>query len=367
LLVFTALFNLRYSASPSFRKAIVLVSDFDFKLPDELIARYPLASRSASRLLCLDGINGQLAHRHFMDLPDLITPDDLLVFNNTRVIPARLNGVKDSGGKIEILIERILAGQNVLVHLRASKKPRPGSRLYFAEDVCFTVIARHDDLFELRCEDPRPVMTVIEKIGAIPLPPYFHRDPEANDNERYQTVYALHKGSVAAPTAGLHFDTELLARLQTKKIAMAYLTLHVGAGTFAPVRVANVVEHHMHAEYLELGAELCEQVQRTKARGGRIIAVGTTSARSLETASRNGQIAPYHGTTDIFIYPGFKFNCVDVLITNFHFPQTTLLMLVSAFAGQTNTLAAYAEAVAQKYRFFSYGDAMFVTRKIADD
>jgi S-adenosylmethionine:tRNA ribosyltransferase-isomerase len=341
----------------------VLVSDFDFDLPDELIARYPLATRSASRLLCLEGNSGQLTHRQFLDLPELLTPADLLVFNDTRVIPARLTGVKESGGKIEILLERILAGQHVLVHWRASKKPRPGSRLFFAENVCFTVIARRDDLFEFRCEDPRPVLSVIEKIGAIPLPPYFHREPEASDIERYQTVYALHKGSVAAPTAGLHFDTDLLARLRAKEIDMAYLTLHVGAGTFAPVRVASVAEHRMHSEYLEVSTELCEKVRRTKARGGRIIAVGTTSARSLETAARSGQIMPFSGNTDIFIYPGFSFHCVDVLITNFHFPQTTLLMLVSAFAGLENTRTAYAEAVARKYRFFSYGDAMFVTRK----
>jgi S-adenosylmethionine:tRNA ribosyltransferase-isomerase len=341
----------------------VLLSDFDYHLPEELIARYPLPVRTASRLLCLDCNSGTITHKRFPDLLDLINANDLLVFNNTRVIPARLNGMKESGGKVEILIEKILDDKRVLAHCRASKPPRPGSKLFFAEDTSFKVIRRENELYELFCEENAPVLSVIEKIGAIPIPPYFHREADEIDKDRYQTVYALHKGSVAAPTAGLHFDENFFARLKEKSIETVYLTLHVGAGTFAPVRVNNITDHRMHAEFLEVSAELCEKVQRTKARGGRVIAVGTTSTRSLETVCRTGQIAPYSGNTDIFIYPGFQFKCVDAMITNFHFPQSTLLMLVSAFAGLEHTRAAYAAAVAHAYRFYSYGDAMFVTRR----
>ncbi len=338
------------------------VSDFDFDLPAALIARYPLPERSASRLLCLDGRTGALAHKQFPDLVDLLTEKDLVVFNNTRVIPARLIGAKESGGRVEILVERILDQHRVLAHLRASKKPAPKSFLLF-DGIAFEVLGRQDDLFVLRCTDARPVLTVIEAIGTVPLPPYFQRAAEASDTERYQTVYALHKGSVAAPTAGLHFDAEILAKLAAKNIATAHLTLHVGAGTFAPVRVDDLHEHKMHAEFIEVSAEVCAQVRAAKARGGRVIAVGTTTARSLETASRAGAIMPFSGDTDIFIYPGFQFHCVDALVTNFHFPKSTLLMLVSAFAGYQHIMDAYQEAVAQAYRFFSYGDAMFVTKR----
>jgi S-adenosylmethionine:tRNA ribosyltransferase-isomerase len=339
----------------------VKVSDFDFDLPAALIARYPLPERSASRLLCLDGGTGALAHRHFSDLAALLTVKDLLVFNNTRVIPARLIGAKASGGRVEILVERILDQQRVLAHLRASKKPAPKSFLFFG-DIPFEVLGRREDLFELRCHDERPVLSVIEAIGMVPLPPYFQREAEESDKERYQTVYALHKGSVAAPTAGLHFDAELLSKLKAKNIETAHLTLHVGAGTFAPVRVEALQQHTMHSEYIEVSAPVCQQVRAAKARGGRVIAVGTTTVRSLETASRSGEITPIRGDTDIFIYPGFEFHCVDAMITNFHFPKSTLLMLVSAFAGYQHTMRAYQEAVARMYRFFSYGDAMFVTR-----
>lgn len=337
------------------------VSDFDFDLPAALIARYPLPARSASRLLCLDGRTGALAHKHFPDLVELLTEKDLLVFNNTRVIPARLIGAKASGGRVEVLVERILDHQRVLAYLRASKKPAPKSLLFF-DGIPFEVMGRQDDLFELRCIDERPVLAVIEAIGCVPLPPYFQREAEESDKERYQTVYALHKGSVAAPTAGLHFDAELLLKLKAKNIETAHLTLHVGAGTFAPVRVATLQEHKMHSEYIEVPAAVCAQVRAAKARGGRVIAVGTTTARSLETASRSGEIMPFRGDTDIFMYPGFQFHCVDAMVTNFHFPKSTLLMLVSAFAGYQHIMNAYQEAVARAYRFFSYGDAMFVTK-----
>jgi S-adenosylmethionine:tRNA ribosyltransferase-isomerase len=341
----------------------MLVSDFQFDLPAELIARYPLAERSASRLLCLDGANGALLHRHFTDILALLNEKDLLVLNDTRVIPARLWGRKESGGQIEVLIERIFDRQRVLAHIRSSKSPRAGGRLIFADDVVFEVLGRQEDLFELRYLGDGTALEVIERIGAIPLPHYFQRDPEASDVERYQTIYARNKGSVAAPTAGLHFDEGMLEKLREKGVTLAYLTLHVGAGTFAPVRVERIEDHRMHAEYIDVPESVCEQVRAAKARGGRVIAVGTTSARSLETASRSGEIRAFLGNTDIFIYPGFRFNCVDALITNFHFPGSTLLMLVAAFAGYENAMGAYREAVLLSYRFFSYGDAMFITRR----
>lgn len=340
----------------------MLVSDFHFELPPELIASYPLAERSASRLLCLEGSTGAISHRYFTDLLDLVTDKDLLVLNNTKVIPARLFGNKESGGQVEMLVERILDNHRVLAHLRVSKTPRLQSYLLF-QGIRFEVLGRVEDLFELRCADERTVLEIIEAIGAIPLPPYFQREPEESDKERYQTVYAEHKGSVAAPTAGLHFDTAMFTKLAEKGVEIAYLTLHVGAGTFAPVRVEKLSEHRMHSEYIQVSAAVCEKVKAAKARGGRIIAVGTTSARSLETASRSGEIQPFSGNTDIFIYPGFEFNCVDALITNFHFPRSTLLMLVSAFAGYEHIMAAYQDAVKQSYRFFSYGDAMFLTKR----
>ncbi len=336
------------------------LSDFDYDLPPELIARYPLEKRSASRLLCLDRKTDEITHRQFTDLIDLISPNDLLVCNNTRVIAARLFGQKETGGRIEILVERILDDHRVLAHVRASKSPKPQSILFFSGNIQFEVLQRHDDLFELRCKDARPVLEVLETIGEIPLPPYFNRAPEESDKERYQTIYAEHKGSVAAPTAGLHFDHELFQRLKEKNIQIAYVTLHVGAGTFAPVRVENITEHKMHAEYIDVSPDICEQIKMTKARGGRVIAVGTTAARSLETASLSGEIEPFSGDTDIFIYPGFQFRCVDALVTNFHLPGSTLLMLVSALAGYENIMRAYQEAVRERYRFFSYGDAMFI-------
>jgi len=338
-------------------------SDFNYTLPEQLIASYPLPERSASRLLCLDGATGTINHRYFTDLPELLHPADLLVFNNTQVIPARLFGKKDTGGQVEILIERILDQRRVLALIRSSKSPRQDTQLWIDEHTAFTVLARHGDLYELRSDCEQAVLDVIEAHGQIPLPPYFQREPEESDQHRYQTIYAEHKGSVAAPTAGLHFDAKIFAALTEKNIEMAYLTLHVGAGTFLPVRVEQIDQHRMHHEYIDVSADLCAKVCAAKARGGRIIAVGTTSARSLETASLGGTIKPFSGTTDIFIYPGFSFQCVDAMITNFHAPATTLLMLVSAFSGYKNIMQAYEEAVNTQYRFFSYGDAMFLSKK----
>ncbi|EKD55444.1 MAG: hypothetical protein ACD_60C00007G0008 [uncultured bacterium] len=336
------------------------LSDFHYELPEELIARYPLKERSSSRLLCVNKKNGAILHQQFTDLIEHLSPHDLLVCNNTRVIPARLWGMKKTGGRVEILIERILDHHRVLAHVRASKSPKPQSFLFFAKDITFEVIERHDDLFELYCHDERLVLDIIEDIGEIPLPPYFHRAPEESDKERYQTIYAKHKGSVAAPTAGLHFDDELFQQLKAKKISITYVTLHIGAGTFAPIRVEDITKHRMHKEYVEVPKAVCEQIRQTKARGGRVIAVGTTAARSLETASLSGELHSFSGETDIFIYPEFTFRCVDALITNFHLPESTLLMLVSALGGHSRIMAAYQEAVRLRYRFFSYGDAMLI-------
>lgn len=341
---------------------IMQLTDFHYDLPDELIARFPLAERSASRLLCLDRKTGVMTHRQFKDLTELLEPGDLLVCNNSRVIAARLIGKKASGGKVEILVERILDAKRILAQVRASKTPKPQGVIILSAEVRFTVLQRHDDLFELQCEDDRHVLEVIEAIGQVPIPPYFVRAPEASDKERYQTIYAEHKGSVAAPTAGLHFDADLLSHLRNKGVEIGFVTLHVGAGTFASVRVADITQHRMHAEYIEVPATLCEQIKATKARGKRVIAVGTTTARSLETASRSGSIQPFSGDTDIFIYPGYSFQCIDALITNFHLPCSTLLMLVCAWGGYEAVLAAYKMAVQERYRFFSYGDAMFIMR-----
>lgn len=330
------------------------LSDFDFDLPQELIAQYPKKERSASRLLCLDKVTSKIQHRQFADILDFINPDDLLVFNDTKVIPARLFGNKITGGKIEILVERVLENNQVLAHVKASKAPKPNTELIIADEFKVIVIERIDDLFKLQFNED--VFSVLEQAGHIPLPPYIARSDEHDDHERYQTVYAKNRGAVAAPTAGLHFDADLMAKIPNK----AFITLHVGAGTFQPVRVENVTEHKMHAEYIEVSKEVSEQIKQTKANGGRVIAVGTTCVRSLETAAQSGEIKPFSGETDIFIYPGYKFNCIDALITNFHLPKSTLLMLVSTLAGYDSVMHAYNEAVKEKYRFFSYGDAMFI-------
>jgi len=337
-------------------------SDFQFDLPPELIAQHPLESRADSRLLCLNGRSGALVDRHISDLPTLLSAGDLLVFNNTRVIPARLFGHKVTGGKVEILIERILEGDQVLAHVRASKSPKPGASIRIDDDCEFVVMDRHGDLFRLVCKSVSPVRKVLEQHGHIPLPPYINREDTHVDISRYQTVYAQRDGAVAAPTAGLHFDETLLEKLKQKGIEFAYVTLHVGSGTFQPVRVDNIKDHEMHSEYIEVSQETCDVIARTRSQGRRVIAVGTTTLRSLETASSSGTLQPYEGESSIFIYPGIPVRSVDAMITNFHLPESTLLMLVCAFAGMENIFKAYQHAIEQKYRFFSYGDAMFLEK-----
>ncbi len=339
------------------------VADFHFELPDALIARYPLAERRASRLLVLDGPSGSLAHRQFADILQYLRPGDLMVFNNTRVIPARLFGQKASGGKVEVLVERVLDSHRVFAHVRASKSPKPGSMILIDGGGEAEMVARHDGLFELRFNEE--VLPLLERVGHMPLPPYIDRADDSADRERYQTVYADRAGAVAAPTAGLHFDQALLASIAEMGVATAFVTLHVGAGTFQPVRVERIEDHHMHSEWLEVDQTVVDAVAACRARGGRVIAVGTTSVRSLESAARSGELRAFSGDTDIFIYPGRPLHVVDALVTNFHLPESTLLMLVSAFAGYPETMAAYQAAVAEGYRFFSYGDAMFITRNPA--
>lgn len=338
--------------------------DFYFDLPDELIARYPAQQRDGSRLLVLQG-DGKLEHRQFPDLLDYLREGDLLVFNDTRVIPARLFGAKESGGRIEILIERLIDEHHALAHIRASKSPKAGSRLFLAEDAeapvgsdAVEVLGRQGALFELRFD--APLLEQLNTYGHMPLPPYIDRADDAEDQQRYQTVYAKRDGAVAAPTAGLHFTEDFLAACKAKGVEQAFVTLHVGAGTFQPVRADDIRDHEMHAEYIEVSAAVAEQVRATRARGGRVVAVGTTSVRSLESASQGGEIAAFSGDSRIFIYPGYQFKSVDALFTNFHLPESTLIMLVSALAGQAPVMAAYREAVAERYRFFSYGDAMLV-------
>lgn len=333
-------------------------ADFNFTLPHALIAQYPLAERSASRLLHVQG--SQMIDRMFIDILDLIQPDDLLVFNNTKVIPARLHGQKQSGGKIEVLVERVLDSHRVLAHVRASKSPKPGTMLMLESELHVKMLARQGDLFELEFVHEKTVIELLERYGHMPLPPYITREDDSIDQQRYQTVYAKNPGAVAAPTAGLHFDEKILQKITDKGVASAFVTLHVGAGTFQPVRVANVCEHVMHAEYYSLDQTVVDQITRTRQRGGRVIAVGTTAVRTLESAAANGTVIAQSGDTSIFIYPGYQFKVVDALITNFHLPQSTLLMLVSALGGYNTMMAAYRHAVAMQYRFFSYGDAMFI-------
>ena len=338
-------------------------SDFHYDLPAELIAQFPLAERSASRLLCLAGDSGEYVDRLFLELPDLLHPGDLLVFNDTRVMPARLYGRKQSGGRVEILIERVLTPARGLAQIRASKSPRLGSKVIVDNGVELDVIGRQGDLFEL-ASPGLSLMDLMQQAGHIPLPPYIARADQEQDVERYQTVYAERPGAVAAPTAGLHFDRLMLDRLQDGGVRTARITLHVGAGTFQPVRVERLEEHRMHAEYLEVDEAACGKVEEVRAAGGRVIAVGTTCVRSLEAASANGRLRPFQGDTRLFIYPGYRFRCVDAMITNFHLPESTLLMLVCAFAGYAPVMEAYRHAVLERYRFFSYGDAMFLTRAL---
>jgi S-adenosylmethionine:tRNA ribosyltransferase-isomerase len=332
------------------------ISDFDYALPDGLIARYPAAERRASRLL---EVGARLADRSFADLPQLLQPGDLLVFNDTRVIPARLAAVKDTGGHVEILIERIESEHCALAQVRASKSPKKGGRLRLASGEEIVVAGRADEFFIL--DFPSPVLSILESSGDVPLPPYLGRDAEPGDVERYQTVYAKDPGAVAAPTAGLHFDQQMLDDTLAAGVRHAYITLHVGAGTFQPLRREHIEENRLHIERLRVSETCCDVVRETRAAGGRVIAVGTTAVRALESASRSGEIRPFDGETDLFIVPGYAFCSVDAMITNFHLPRSSLLMLVAAFAGRERILRAYEHAVQSEYRFFSYGDSMFVT------
>jgi S-adenosylmethionine:tRNA ribosyltransferase-isomerase len=336
-------------------------ADFHYDLPPELIAQQPPAQRSGSRLLVLDE---PMRDRRITDLPNELRPDDLLVFNDTRVIPARLHGAKSSGGKVEILIERLIDARVALAQVRASKSPQPGGVL-IVDGVELEVLGREGEFFRLRLRGDGSLQALLERAGHMPLPPYITRDDAAADRERYQTVFARAPGAVAAPTAGLHFDEALLDAIRARGVATGFVTLHVGAGTFQPIRVENLAEHRMHRERALVSPLLCEQVAAARSRGGRVVAVGTTVMRSLETAALGGSLQPFDGETDIFITPGFRFRVVDALLTNFHLPESTLLMLVSAFAGRERVLAAYAHAVRERYRFFSYGDAMFIPHRIA--
>lgn len=335
-------------------------SDFHFDLPPELIAQAPLAKRSASRLLVLDVPVRTWQDRKFSELPSLLRKGDLLVFNDTRVLPARLYGHKRSGGAVEILIERVTGAHEATVQLGVSKKPKEGSVIVLADGSHATVLGRDEGFFHLRFESPEPLERLLLRLGEMPLPPYISRHANASDMERYQTVYAREPGAVAAPTAGLHFDDELLGQLRGKGVDFGYVTLHVGAGTFQPVRSDDVSHHRMHREWLNVGAGLVEQIHRTRKRGGRVIAVGTTVVRALESATVDGVLRPFAGETQIFIFPGYRITSIDALITNFHLPQSTLLMLVSALAGREFILSAYEHAVQERYRFFSYGDAMLI-------
>jgi S-adenosylmethionine:tRNA ribosyltransferase-isomerase len=338
------------------------LSDFHYDLPPELIAQHPLPERGASRLLCLDGPSGEVRDRLFADLPALLRAGDLLVFNDTQVMRARLFGRKATGGQVEILIERLLAPEEALAQVRASKSPKPGTDVLLPGGEVLRVQGRDGDLFRLRSLGDR-FEALMERHGHMPLPPYIQRPDEAADLARYQTVYARRPGAVAAPTAGLHFDEAMLERLAEAGVGTVHITLHVGAGTFQPVRVSRIDEHEMHAEWLEVDEAACARIRAARAAGGRVVAVGTTSVRSLETAAAAGSIVPFRGDSRLFIRPGYRFQVVDAMITNFHLPESTLLMLVSAFAGYEAIMAAYRHAVAERYRFFSYGDAMFLTRR----
>lgn len=336
--------------------------DFDFYLPDALIAQHPTQQRNASRLLHLTGQAGQLQDKLFTDLPSLISPGDLLVFNDTRVIKARLFGIKNSGGAVEILVERVLDAHHILAQIRASRAPKTGTIIKLANAFEAEVLGRDDDLFHVKFLCETPVLNLLEQHGALPLPPYITHAAEAEDDERYQTVYAKHAGAVAAPTAGLHFDETILEKLKDAGVNIAFVTLHVGAGTFQPVRVDNIRDHKMHSEIYEISTETIDLINTTKNNGGNIIAVGTTSLRALESAAQHGAMQAGSNETNIFITPGFQFKVVDKLLTNFHLPKSTLLMLVSAFAGFDDIKNAYAHAITQQYRFFSYGDAMLINR-----
>jgi len=332
------------------------ISDFDYTIPNELIAQYPTSERRASRLL---DVGESLADRQFSELANLLQPNDLLVFNDTRVIRARLHAHKESGGRTEVLIERVVSDNAALAHVRASKSPKPGSKLIFGGDTEATVEGRDGELFSLLFSVP--VMPLLEQLGEVPLPPYLHRPAESADDERYQTVYARDPGAVAAPTAGLHFDADMLAETRARGVRHAFVTLHVGAGTFQALRYEDIAANRLHSERVQVDEACCEAIRQTREVGGRVIAVGTTSVRALESASVGAVVEPFQGETELFILPGYKFRSIDAMITNFHLPQSSLLMLVAAFAGTERILNAYKHAVQNEYRFFSYGDAMFLT------
>lgn len=336
----------------------MFLTDFDYTLPTELIAAYPSVERRASRLLSLSAADNFLEDRLFSDLPSLLRPGDLLVFNDTRVIRARLHGHKQTGGKVEILIERIVSELTALAHIKASKTPKPGAMIELPGNCTATVMERAEDLFVLQFSTA--ISVYLEQHGEVPLPPYLGRDAESADDERYQTVYARHDGAVAAPTAGLHFDREMLLETATMGVGHCFVTLHVGAGTFQSLRDEQLADNRLHAERVQVSDTVCATIAATRAHGGRVIAVGTTSVRALETAAADGVLKPFCGETELFILPGYRFRAVDAMLSNFHLPQSSLLMLVSAFAGRSRILDAYAHAVREKYRFFSYGDVMFI-------
>lgn len=342
------------------------LSDFYFDLPEHLIAKHPTEQRTQSRLLHLSGNSGEVEHKQFSNIVDLLNAGDLLIFNNTRVIPARLHGTKASGGKVEVLIERILNDGSAMAHIRSSKSPKSGAVLTMEGGLQIEMLGRDDALFHIKFLSDENVFELLEKFGHMPLPPYIDRPDEDADKERYQTVYNEKPGAVAAPTAGLHFDEDILSKIEAKGVDFAFVTLHVGAGTFQPVRVENITDHKMHSEYAEVSQDVVDKVLATKKAGGRVIAVGTTSVRSIESAAQatsNGLISEFMSDTNIFIFPGYEFKLIDAMLTNFHLPESTLMMLISAFAGRDNVMHAYGQAIEQEYRFFSYGDAMFIERK----
>ena len=347
----------RSSAEP---QAHFKAADFDYDLPPERIAKHPLPDRSASRLLVMDRATGELSDREIRDLPDLLAPNDLLVLNDTRVIPARLFGRKPTGGKVEALVERLLPQQRILVQLRFSRPPVSGAELIFPGEVRAEVEGRDGRFWVLKFPDETDVADFLESHGQVPLPPYIDRTPEPRDRDRYQTVYAHHPGAVAAPTAGLHFDEALLHRLEEKGIGRVFVTLHVGAGTFQPIESEDIRDHRIHAERLSVSAEACARIEQARSHGGRVIAVGTTSARALESAARSGRLQPFEGETRLYLYPGCPFAATDGLMTNFHLPRSSLLVMICAFAGHAETLCAYRHAVDRGYRFYSYGDAMLI-------
>ena len=338
----------------------MLRKDFNFDLPEELIAIVPLDRRRDSRLLVLDPEIG-VVHKRFVDLLQYVKPGDLLVFNNTKVMPARLFARKKTGGRVEILIERIQSPHQAIVRLRSSKSPKENDILALSQDYFATVGKKKNELVGVTFSSP--ISEILDSIGHVPPPPYINRKDTQMDKSRYQTIYARHNGAIAAPTAGLHFDQEMLDSCGSKGIDIAFVTLHVGSGTFQPIRTEDIRDHKIHSEWMELSENVCEKIVATRARGGRIIAVGTTSVRCLETSASSGKMEPFEGQTDLFIYPGYKFRIVDMLITNFHLPESSLLALVSAFSGHAEIMEAYRQAIEAKYRFYSYGDAMLLSGK----